>query len=231
MFKRHTTDSKAETDKPLLLRAVEALVAGPKDIEAVVEVCRAEELKRKDASTLAPQDLQVRVADRIIRRYAHTCGRVGSLTSAAGVIPGVGTLVTLIGANAADLAITMKYQIEMVMALAHLFGRDISDEEERSVCYAVAGLGVATQAGLLSFQRFTVQGLQEAVRRLLKTRARRWLVELFKRLGLHLTSRGLLKALPLGVGVVTSYTSNLKLTTYIGRRARDFFIETPSGSV
>lgn len=232
MFLRKDPAREADqSDKPMLLRAIERLVAGPDDIQAVVEACRQQVLAQEKDKEAPPQDLQVKVADRIISRYAHTCGRVGSLTSAAGILPGVGTLVTLIGANAADLAITMKYQVEMVMALAHLFGRDISSEEEQSVCYAVAGLGVATQAGLLSFQRFTVKGIHQAVRRLLKTRARRWLLDLFKRLGLRLTTKGLLKALPMGIGVVTSYTSNLKLTTYIGRRARDYFLETSSEGV
>jgi hypothetical protein len=231
MFLNQTPRQEPDpSDKPLLLRAIETLVAAPQDIEAVVQSCRQQVLAR-EGQGLPPQDLQVKVADRIISRYAHTCGRVGSLTSAAGVIPGLGTLITLIGANAADLAITMKYQVEMVMALAHLFGRDINAEQEKSVCYAVAGLGVATQAGLLSFQRFTVKSIQQTVRRLLKTRARRWLLELFRRLGLKLTTRGLLKALPMGIGVVTSYTSNLKLTTYIGRRARDYFLEEASEGV
>lgn len=223
MFLRQ--DNPQDQDKPLLLRAVEALVAGPSDIHAVVEECRQEVARKAAHRELPPQDLRLKVADAIIARYARTCGRVGSLTSAAGAVPGLGTVVTLVGANAADLVITMKYQIEMVMALAHLFGRDITTDEERAVCYTVAGLGVATQAGLLSFQRFTIEGLKEATRALLKTKARRWLIDLFKRIGLRLTARGFLKAIPLGVGVVTSYASNRKLTTYIGRRARDYFLD------
>ena len=90
---------------------------------------------------------------------------------------------------------------------------------------AVAGLGVASQAGLLSFKRFTIQGLTEAARKLLKTRAKQWLIKLFKMIGLRLTQRGLLRVIPFGVGVVLGYSSNKKLTRYIGRRARDYFIE------
>ncbi len=228
MFLRSSSEGPDPVQKPLLLRAIESLVAGPQDIAATVERCREQVLRKHKKETLLPQDLQIKIADRVISRYAHTCGRVGSLTSAASVVPGVGTLITLVGANAADLAISMKYQVEMVMALAHLFGRDITEEEERSACYAIAGLGVATQAGLLSFQRFSVKSIQQAVKRLMKSKAKRWLLELFKRLGLGLSARGILKALPMGVGVVTSYASNVKLTMYIGRRARDYFIETPS---
>ncbi len=227
MFLGHSDEDK---DKPLLLRAVEAIVAGPDDIRAIVHECDAEVRARPRSRDLSPEDLRVKTADAIIERYARTCGRVGSLTAMAGAVPGLGTVVSLVGAAAADLAITMKYQIEMTMALAHLFGRDIAVEEEQRLCYAVAGLGVATQAGMLSFQKFTVQSLKEAAKRLLKTRAKRWLFDLFKKLGLKLTERGILKAIPLGVGVALSYTSNKKLTRYIGRRARDYFIETAPGA-
>lgn len=215
-----------EADKPLLLRAVESLVAGPQDITRVVDECTEKVTAAHKDAPLSEEDFKVKVADTIIERYARTCGRVGGLTAAAGAIPGLATLVSLVGAAAADLAITMKFQIEMTMALAHLFGRDISAEQEQQLCYAIAGLGVATQAGLLSFERFTIKSIQEAARRLLKTRARRWLIDLFKRLGLRLTQRGVLKAIPLGVGVVFSYTTNRKLTRYIGRRARDYFLST-----
>lgn len=219
-------NQNSNEEKPLLLRAVESVVAGPSDIRETVEECRAQALRQKGAAALPAQDIQIKVADLIINRYAKTCGRVGGFTSLASVVPGVGTIVTLVGANAADFVVTMKYQIEMVMALAHLFGRDIQDEEERTLCYTVAGIGVASQAGLLSFQRFTVQSLKEASKRMMKTRAKRWLIQLFKKLGLRFTERGLMKAIPFGIGAITSYTSNKKMTTYIGRRARDYFIDT-----
>jgi hypothetical protein len=215
----------ADQDKPLLLRAVEAIVAGPSTIKTVVREAEEKVSTGKKTRDLSGDDRTLSVANEIIERYARTCGRVGSLTAASSIIPGIGTVVALVGATAADLAISMKYQIEMVMALAHLYGRDISTEEEQRLCYAVAGLGVATQAGLLSFKRFSIKSLSEVARRMLKTRAKRWLINLFKMIGLRFTQRGLLRAIPFGVGVVLGYTSNKKLTRYVGRRARDYFIE------
>jgi hypothetical protein len=220
--------TEEQGDKPVFLRAVEAIVAGPDDIFGVVRECDERIGKRRKTRDLTGEDRTLAVAGEVIERYARTCGRVGSLTAAAGVIPGVGTVVALVGSAAADLVITMKYQIEMVMALAHLYGRDISTEDERRLCYAVAGLGVATQAGLLSFKQFTVQGLTEAAKKLLKTRAKQWLIKLFKMIGLRLTQKGLLRAIPFGVGVALGYSSNKKLTRYVGRRARDYFIESAS---
>lgn len=214
-----------DQDKPLLLRAVEAIVAGPTEIRTVVREADEKVTSHRKTRHLQGDDKQLAVANEIIERYARTCGRVGSLTAAASVIPGIGTVVALVGSTAADLVISMKYQIEMVMALAHLFGRDISTEDEQRLCYAVAGLGVATQAGLLSFKRFSVKSLTEVAKKMLKTRAKRWLIKLFKMIGLRLTQKGVLRAIPFGVGVVLGYQSNKKLTRYVGRRARDYFLE------
>ena len=63
-----------------------------------------------------------------------------------------------------------------------------------------------------------------AAKRFVKGRWKKWIFELFKKLGLKLTGRGILKAIPFGVGVTFTYYSNRKLTRYIGRRARDYFI-------
>ena len=214
-----------DRDKPIFLRAVEMLVAAPTDVRKTAEACYDAVAVKPENRARSAEDLRVEAANAIIERYAKTCARVGAVTSLGASIPGIGLVVTLVGAATADLVITMKYQIEMVMALACLFDRDIEDEEQQRLCYTVAGLGVATQAGLLTFENFTVKGLREAARRLLKGKAKRWLFELFKKLGIRLTSKGVLKAIPVGVGVTFSYMSNRKLTRYIGRRARDFFIE------
>ncbi|MEO1269084.1 MAG: hypothetical protein AAFX99_13365, partial [Myxococcota bacterium] len=214
-----------DRDKPIFLKAVEMLVAAPTDIRGTAEACYDAVAVLPDNRTKSAEDLRVEAANAIIERYATTCARVGAVTSLGASVPGVGLIVTLVGAATADLVITMKYQIEMVMALACLFDRDIEDEEQQRLCYTVAGLGVATQAGLMTFENFTVKGLREAAKRLLKGKAKRWLFELFKKLGIRLTSKGVLKAIPVGVGVTFSYMSNRKLTRYIGRRARDFFIE------
>jgi hypothetical protein len=222
-----TQNTDPDPDKPLILQAVELLVAGPDDIRQRVEAARADTLASPQHRDKNAEDLRLATADALIERYAAICGRVGAITSAAGAIPGVGTVVALIGASAADLAISMKYQIELVHALALLFGRDITLEEEQRLCYTIAGLGVATQAGLLAAERFTVASILEGAQRLARTRLKRLLIDLFKKIGLRLTQRGLLRAIPLGVGAAFSYTSNKKLTRYIGRRARDFFLANP----
>lgn len=214
----------ADLDKPLLLRGIEMLVAGPEDIHRVVDASRAR-VRRRTKGQLSEADERIAVANAIVARYAKTCGRVGALSAGVGALPGVGTVIALLGATAADLAITMKYQVDMVAALAHLFGRDIADEEEQRLIYTVAGLGIATQAGLLSVQRFTVAGIREAARHFVKARWKKWIFRLFKRLGLRLAKRGILRAVPFGVGVSFTYYSNRKLTRYIGRRARDFFVK------
>ena len=40
---------------------------------------------------------------------------------------------------------TMKYQIEMTMALATVYGYDIEVEEQKRICLIVAGLGAINE--------------------------------------------------------------------------------------
>ena len=71
--------TESDKDKPMLLRVVEAIVAGPTDIRMVADECARQ--VRETSPELMGEDHRVRVADTIIARYARTCGRVGSVTA------------------------------------------------------------------------------------------------------------------------------------------------------
>ena len=47
--------------------------------------------------------------------------------------------------------------------------------------------------------------------------------EVFKKVGITFTRKGLEKAIPFGVGVVVGTATNKALTVYVGSKARDFF--------
>ena len=54
-----------QTEKPLLLRAVEAIVAGPADIESVVAQCRERVATRRRTRDLTGEDRTLAVANEI----------------------------------------------------------------------------------------------------------------------------------------------------------------------
>ncbi len=209
-------------DKPFLLRALERLVSPPEDIRAAVAEAR-ETVLRSKAPPTDEEDFRAAVAEVLVERYANTCGRIGALTSGLSSIPGLGTLAAIVGTGTADLIVSMKYQIDMVTALAELYGRDITSEEERQLHYAVAGLGIGTKAGIVAAERFTLAGIRDVARKLAKARAKRWLWRLFRRILGRMMAKGVARAIPMGIGAGLGFYGNFKSAKYIGKRAIEFF--------
>ena len=87
-----------------------------------------------------PREIRELVAKKIISNYSYFTAFVGGASGLTGLIPGLGTVLATFGGATADAALTMKYQIEMVMALAVVYGHDIEKEEEQRLCLIVAGL-------------------------------------------------------------------------------------------
>ncbi len=163
------------------------------------------------------------VAEKIISNYSYYAAFVGGATALTGVVPGLGTVIATFGGATADAALSMKYQIEMTMAIAVVYGHDITVEEEKRLCLIVAGLGAINQAakdggksiGSKAFIKMAQQYLQGATLQAVK--------EIFKKLGITFTRKAVEKAIPFGVGVVIGFSANKGLTWYVGSKAKDFF--------
>jgi len=128
-----------KSDKPALLRAIELILAKPEDIKR--ETLKLFEKHRDEyANRKAAEEIRELVAKKIISNYSYFTAFVGGASGLTGLIPGLGTILATFGGATADAALTMKYQIEMVMALAVVYGHDIEKEEEQRLCLIVAGL-------------------------------------------------------------------------------------------
>lgn len=208
-------------DKPVLLKAVELVLADPKDIhrEAQALLAAFQDAHRGKSGAVV-RDL---TAKKIISNYSYSCAFVGGATALAGVIPGLGTAIATFGGATTDAALSMKYQIEMTMALASVYGHDIRLEEEKRLCLIVAGLGAINEAakeggkavGSKAFTKITQQYLKGATLTAVK--------EIFKKVGITFTRKAAEKAIPFGIGVVIGFSANKGLSLYVGSKARDFF--------
>ena len=69
-------------------------------------------------------------ANHIIRNYSYFSAFVGGTTGLFGAILGLASVITMTGGTAADLVFSMKWQIEMVMAIANVYNHDINNEEK-----------------------------------------------------------------------------------------------------
>lgn len=219
----HSTDSNNYTnDKPTLLKAIELVLADPAEIMKETKSIY-DSYRKKYRYEKTDDDIADLVAEKIISNYSYYAAFVGGATALTGVVPGLGTVIATFGGATADAALSMKYQIEMTMAIAVLYGHDIRIEEEKRLCLIVAGLGAINQAskeggkaiGSKAFVKMTQQYLKGATLQAVK--------EIFKKVGITFTRKAAEKAIPFGVGVVIGFSANKGLTWYVGSKAKDFF--------
>ena len=214
-------NAESEQDKPTLLKAIELVLAEPIKIKQettnLIEKIKIAHTKKND------KERQRIAADKIISNYSYYAAFSGGATALTGVIPGLGTAVAIFGGATADAALSMKYQIEMTMALATVYGHDILIEEEKRICYIIAGLGAMSEATKEAGKSAGSKAFINLVKTHLKGSTLTVIKEIFKKLGLTFSRKALEKAIPFGIGVVIGFSANKGLTWYIGSKARDFF--------
>ena len=146
-----------------------------------------------------PDDTLDRLTNRLILAKARETAVVGATTSAAMIIPGIGTIAGLTLGIAADFGITFKLQAELVIEIATLYGHAMTPDEKRRVVMLVTGLSVGTT-----------------------TLAHRAGKGISKRVTARLGSKYVVRAMPV-VGMAASATTNALMTYVIGKRAEAYF--------
>ncbi|KIM10432.1 MAG: hypothetical protein KU38_07450 [Sulfurovum sp. FS08-3] len=209
-------------DKPVLLKAIELVLADPADIKKET-ISLQNKFQKQYSDSKSEDEINALIADKIISNYSYYAAFVGGATALTGVIPGLGTIITTFGGTTADVALSMKYQIEMTMAIATVYGHNIEIEEEKRLCLIVAGLGAINEAvkeggkqiGTKAFIKMTQQYLKGATLHAIK--------EIFKKVGIVFTQKAVVKAIPFGIGAIIGFSANKVLTRYVGSKAQDFF--------
>ena len=219
-----TTDnaeSQDDANKPTLLKAIELILADPAQIKREAEA--ALEKYRKQHGGKDEHQVRRLTAKHLISNYSYVTAFVGGATGLTGIIPGLGTVLATFGGATADAALSMKYQIEMTMALATIYGHDITIPEEQRLCLIIAGMGAISEAGKQGGKAIGTKAFIKLVQQNLKGATLVAVKEIFKKVGVTFTRKAVEKAAPFGVGVIISFTANKGLTWYVGTKARDFF--------
>lgn len=220
--KKQSSDDESPKEKMTLIKAIELVLAKPENIKKETDNILTKYRKRyKDERD--DEDIKELVANKVIQNYSYMAAFSGGTTALAGVIPGLGTVVSVAGGATADVALCMKFQIEMTMALAHIYDHDILEEDEKRLCFIIAGLGAVNQAAQKGVKEVGSKAFTKMVQQYLKGSTLVAVKEIFKRVGITFTRKGLEKAIPFGVGVVVGFTANKTLSWYVGVRARDYF--------
>lgn len=200
-----------------LLSAVESLIVHPNALIRLVDQLRK---KVPIEQGVSEQTYFRKVGERIVTHYSRRTALAGTLSAAPGLIPGGGTLLAVVGGNLADMAFTLKFEVEMTLCLTHLYGFDITDERERQLAFLLASVSTYEAHTRHHILRDFAASQGQAVWNYTPRQLSKVLLSVMTKLALLSLSKGVVKALPL-VGMAISGGLNKILTTRIGHRTMD----------
>ena len=188
-------------------------------------VVRAAERLRAEHPGLSPSELSGVAIARAGRRVAGT----GAVSALPATLPGAGTVVEL-GAALGDASLLTVAQTELVLLLAHLHGRPVTDVDARRLDVLMA-MGV--EAGVVDLRRNGVVRVMgtthrdgelsgEAGAKLAKRITRRLAAQVAGKLARRRAYVLLGREVPIvGIGLAAGY--NLWSTRKLGNAARAYF--------
>lgn len=159
---------------------------------------RVRELKRRH-----PDLSETEFIEKLIKAKCQKTAAVGATTSAASIIPGLGTALSLTIGFAVDISSTLKLQSELVLEIAEAHGHRLTRNERNEVILAVMGLSTG-------ISRLSGRAIKGFSHKLGEMAARKWLA----------------KAVP-AIGMAASASTNVLSTYIIGKRANAYFMRGP----
>ncbi len=198
-----------------LLKAVERIVESPAQIRAKVQA--AVEKTRASLPDDAT-DAQVRAAleRSLLSQYSNKTALAGGAAALPSLIPGIGSLASLLGGGLLDMTACLKFEIEMVLALASARGYDIEDPRERQLAYLLAAAHTYEASAGKSALEDLVKAEADAIWHYTPRQVGKLVSSMFVKLALQFAGRSLARAIPL-VGIVVSTAANKTLTGRVGR--------------
>jgi uncharacterized protein (DUF697 family) len=149
---------------------------------------------------------------------------VGGATALPGIIPGLGTAITMVPGTLADLTVSMKLQVDMCMCLAATFGYDIESEDASYLSFLIAAGGALEKAGVSTGTKVGSKAGVRLLKQILRGAALKAVKGAFRKVGITFTRKALEKALPFGVGVAVTGGADYVLTRYVGKQAKKWFV-------
>lgn len=208
-----TMHSKEEVAKgKSLLTAVERLVASNEAIRRKVAECQA----RAKAGANDRGALRELAARELISSYSNRAAIAGGVAAAPAFLVGVGSVAAVVAGTFAELAYLLKCEVEMSLALSHLYGFDIDEPKERQLAFLMASVGTY-DAGGKNFVADVVRAEGVALWNYGPRRLAGLVLTAMTGLALTWVWRGFLKAVPV-LGMVIGTSLNKVLTTRVGGR-------------
>lgn len=208
----------AETQGRRLLSAVERILDDNDNI--IGRVRRFQELAREKLPDPIDQDKRLGlVCDNIVQCYSNLSAVSGGATAIPACLPGVGTLVAVAGGALVDVALVLKFEVEMAMALSYAHGYDITSERERQLAFLLASVGTYDAKTGRNFFVDVAEAEGVAIFNYAPRELSKLIIAVLAKLALEQISKGLARAIPLlGIGIGAGV--NKVLSQRVGRRVR-----------
>jgi len=198
-----------------LLKAVERIVDSPAKIQARVD--EAMEAARSALPDDAPALLVRQTVERqLVSSYSNRTALAGGAAALPGLIPGLGSLAAVLGGGLLDMTLCLKFEVEMVLALAAARGYDIEDKRERQLAYLLAAAHTYEASGGRNPLPDLIKTEIDAIWHYTPRQLGKLVAALFVKLALLFAGKGLTRAIPF-IGVVVSSAANKTLTSRVGK--------------
>jgi hypothetical protein len=201
-------------DESVLMSMVQAVAIAPEDARQLV--ANYEMQVRTAEPSMSEAKIRAKVIDQIISRYALICAAAGGLTALPGAIPGLGTAVNL-STSFADIAASLKFQVDMTMCLTVLINGQMTNAEARDFSVLLALSSSFEQAASGPGTKLASKAGVKMLNMYLKGPVLTTIKELFKKVGITFTKKAATKLIPFGIGALIGTAANYALTNFVGR--------------
>jgi hypothetical protein len=207
--------SSEEHKGEALLKAVERIVDSPSKIrkQVTAELNATRESLPEDTGA---DQVRQSVERQLISSYSNRTAIAGGAAALPGLVPGLGSLAAVLGGGLLDMTLCLKYEVELVLALAALRGYDIEDPRERKLAYLLAAAHTYEASGGRNPLPDLIKTEIDAIWHYTPRQLGKLVAALFLKLAIMLAGKGLTRAIPF-IGVVVSSAANKTLTTRVGR--------------
>jgi hypothetical protein len=207
--------SEGERQGKALLSAVERIVDAPEKIREQVERIEAE-TRRGLPDDASPEQVRTAVERTLISHYSNRTALAGGAAALPGLVPGLGSLAAMLGGGLLDMTFCLKFEVELVLALAAARGYRIEDPRERQLAYLLAAAHTYEASSGQNPLADALKVEADAIWNYTPRQLGKLVASLFVKLAILYAGKGLVRALPL-VGVVVSSAANKTLTSRVGK--------------
>lgn len=220
MIKNNITAEAPQKEESSLMKIVQAIAISPENARCMVK--QYSDQIRINKPNLSEAQVKEILCKKIITRYSKLAATTGGATALAGVIPGIGTVVSMVGGSMADISACIKFQVDMTMCLALTLNDKLEDEDAKHMSYIIALFGTIEQATSQGATKLASKAGVRMINQYLKGPTLVTIKELFKKVGIQFTQKAATKVIPFGVGVIIGASANYALTKYVGKNALEF---------